>query len=608
MPTFGSNFQSQRDAFGRRIQFLVELDLDRCAQTYAEGGTGNCQASDLGDGSRCFYTFFTCQDSDNFSKGTITYRFCLNEVPWHTGDKVWPLLKDIVGAPQEVEDDTLSIFPEKIKAKFHFDWNPPPLDHDKGESASNSTTAGELWRLLEARHRNMVGTAKLRIKYGFNHSSIALSDFVQIGPDYNVSEFEVEDDGVKITAESPLKKLKDRKLPVEISDDNTIQDSGGINDTDTSVTVLDAGEYPDPDDYERVSVFVKIESEICEVTALNTSTNVLTITRGQWGTTAASHSEGVKVNHILALGTNDATSPTAVEPTEALQDLLEWSGIITYDAGGETATGVDTDSFDAVRDGYWPDKTILNTLSQSEKIVDLVAEIRKPRNILLYMNADGSFACEALAPGVTTMDLTEDSMVSVSSHVDQDARATRAEIRYDPASDDASSASDFNKVVLLIDSDLEGDNNFAEPKEGDQIKDRFMDPDNSIANVRNMAQRFVNRRAYGLRKFEFSLEFKEGSQLDIGDRVDITSKAVLTRLGAQKKANCVITAKKPRSANVFEFEAIDTGYGRSFARIAPDDATETYGSATDDERESGYYWSDSSGRLGDLNLFGDVYY
>src|SRR6056300_1953587 len=112
-PTAAYNTAAKR--FGKEVQWLVEIDLDRCDETYSEeGAAGTCQATDAGDGARCFYSYLTCQDPTNYTKTTRTYYFCLNTQPWlDTAVQVHPLLADIVTIPQEIKARKLFVHPEQ---------------------------------------------------------------------------------------------------------------------------------------------------------------------------------------------------------------------------------------------------------------------------------------------------------------------------------------------------------------------------------------------------------------------------------------------------------------------------------------------------------------
>ena len=73
-----------------------------------------------------------------------------------------------------------------------------------------------------------------------------------------------------------------------VSSGDTVQDVGGITAAATSVTVTDADNFD-------VRQTIKVDSEQMLVTVTNTTTNVLTITRGINGTTAATHANAASI-------------------------------------------------------------------------------------------------------------------------------------------------------------------------------------------------------------------------------------------------------------------------------------------------------------------------
>jgi hypothetical protein len=71
--------------------------------------------------------------------------------------------------------------------------------------------------------------------------------------------------------------------------------NGGINNSTTSITVTDGSVFPASGNFR-----VLIDSEIVLVTAR--ASNVLTVSRGAEGTSAASHSSGVSIEHLYTKG------------------------------------------------------------------------------------------------------------------------------------------------------------------------------------------------------------------------------------------------------------------------------------------------------------------
>jgi len=75
----------------------------------------------------------------------------------------------------------------------------------------------------------------------------------------------------------------------------TLTDTGGINDTDTTLNIASAADWPSDGDFRII-----VNEEIMLVTAISGTT--LTVVRGQDDTDAAAQSEGAAVRIILTAG------------------------------------------------------------------------------------------------------------------------------------------------------------------------------------------------------------------------------------------------------------------------------------------------------------------
>lgn len=594
-----ASYIAERDAFGRQVQWLVEIVLDRCNNVYT---TAPCTASDLGDGLRCFYSYQTCQDVANYSRGSKTYRFCLNSTPWpDPATQVFPLLRRFVPYTQKIDAAKLYTDPERVVCDFALDFSPPPLDHDKSATLHNTQRTGEFWRVLKARNQNYTGRT-LRIKRGFYTSTFVLSDFEQLGPDYRITSWQIDQEGCSITAESPLAQLGTRSAPWSISQDNTVQTA--IAAGDATVVVRDASEFPDPASYTRNSVFVEIESEICKVTNRNTGTNTLTITRGQWGTTAASHAVDKKVSHVLCVGTNNgASAATGRKVADVLQDLMEWAGV--------AAASVDTSSFDTVSQ-LWPDLDVLATVRKPRTIAQHMASLRSPRGILIYYNTSSKYAAKVMSPDLSLTTFTDDNFVfrSVENDEDEEQRLTRAAVWYNPSNERAAGAStlaDYQNAVIVVNTDLESVNNYGDVRE-ETFQDFWVDPAASTSRIRNFSRRIINRRRAGVRTIKFSLDLKSAS-INVGDGVSVTSQQILDARGNQDTRPCIVTARTDKDETTVQFEAVDLAFGGRFLRIGPDTLTDDYSTATTEERNSYGYWGDATyNRVGTIKDVGYVFY
>ena len=57
------------DTMGRELIELVQIDQDFCNNTY---GVAPCTATTANPSTKCFNTYFTCQDQPNYDRGTKT--------------------------------------------------------------------------------------------------------------------------------------------------------------------------------------------------------------------------------------------------------------------------------------------------------------------------------------------------------------------------------------------------------------------------------------------------------------------------------------------------------------------------------------------------------
>lgn len=107
--------------------------------------------------------------------------------------------------------------------------------------------------------------------------------------------------------------------------------NGAITSGATSLTVNSASEFPTDGDFR-----IKVESEIMIVTAV--STNTFTVTRGQEGTSAAAHADGIAVVHVLSAGSLQVFRNEIVDPDTAGGRLTVQTGVPlpTTDQSGST--------------------------------------------------------------------------------------------------------------------------------------------------------------------------------------------------------------------------------------------------------------------------------
>lgn len=572
-------YDRQAAAFGRQVQYVVEMDLDRCS---LEHGVSPCGAPAAADGSRCFYTFPSCQSPATFQRETRTLRFALNEIPWtDSANPAFPLLSGFVSVPQTVDPDSLTVYPEKITVTFLPDWGPLPLDRDK--AAVNSARNGEFWRCLFVRNRNYSGRA-LRIKRGFCAAGFALADFAQIGPDFKITHIDVSDKQVKVTAESALADLSKIELPWTVSETNLLQ--ADVAASATTLTVDDGEEFPDPAAITRTGVYLSCGAEFMRLTAV--VGNVLTVARGALGTAATTHAKGDRVEHVLAFG--EPGAPRCV--TDAILDLLEWAKI--------PAASINADSFAHVKRFYWPSADVYALVRRPIKAAEIMAKLREPRLLMLFLDRAGLWTLTICGPVEVGGTLADEQLVkdTVSLSEDMDSRITRATFWYDPDVTEASSGNEkFHRCVCAIDGTAEQPNNYGDQR-SKTYTDAFMWPDCPTAAVHNVARRLITRLRNGLRSILFACDLKDAGNWAIGDAVGVTTVDGLGLDGLPEQRTYLLTSREEKTETTVLFGGTDISLFGKFLHVVPDSWTDDYDSASADEKNRGGYWGDDSNRVG----------
>ena len=617
MPT--ANYLTQANAHSRRVQWLVEIDLDRCDLDYT---VSPCTASLQADGDRCFFSFLTCQDPANFDQVTRTYSFCLNDVPWaDPAVAVWPLLERIVTIPQEIRFSKLFIYPEKLTLNFKLDHLPLPVDADK--PIHNTARVGEFWRNLFARNRHYAGRA-VRVYRGFapmDNTRFLRADFDKVGPDYIIRGVKHTKKGFAISVESPLAEIERKKVPWTISEDNLTVLT--LSDSATVLSVTDAGEFPDPANFTRNKIYIEVEGEELssttvfkekmEVTSVDLGLDQLTVVRTVLGSFNTDFKIGATVTHIAFFGDPDPLDTPVADndvqltrgpdnPVEVLQDLLEWADVAAAD--------VDTASFDFVKNQFWPRPEVLRLLSKPQTISKMMQEIREIRSIAIIINQAGKWAAQMLAPSADPDVFTQDHILEGSSHVLEDdaKRLTRVGIFWDPTDADESSSDpkDYRRGIVLIDTDLESANAFGEKKDT-SITDPWLARTTTSADVRRLAASLIAFRRFGERRIKFELDLTE-NVLNVGDVVTVQNGIVSDGRGEDFVMPCIIIKKSDSGRSKTAYDAIDANFGGPYLRIGPDKMTQTATAKAAADTQYGYWGDPVDNRIGLKNEEGYIFF
>ena len=267
---------------GRQPFQYVEIDLDYCANT---AGVAPCTAVQTGD-AKCFNTYTTCNDTANFNLTTKTYRFCSpngGKVP--RGLDAIPCLRSISITPAEITAGKgLGLRAACAITMQDFPHSDMRIDPYVSERTYIPINRGTYFGKLKARNPFYNGRI-MRVYSGYLEQ-----DGLFNAANFEVRTYVIEQwDGIdtngitKITAKDILKLA---------SDDRAVAPKASIGkitlDMTTSTTSVNLTPTGIGSDYGS-SGYVRIGSEVM---AFTRSSDTLTLTRAQKGTTASTHQQG----------------------------------------------------------------------------------------------------------------------------------------------------------------------------------------------------------------------------------------------------------------------------------------------------------------------------
>lgn len=282
--------------WGERLATVVEIDIDTCTRTW---GVGACTAS-FGGGvvRKCYNSFPTCNALQAFNKSVMTLRFCNATYPIKTGNYIPAIEGDVGGSEQEINiaGYKSNIGSLGVRASVRVtlkDFTDRDTLTDKywGERMNGTAqqsgvgydpmSRGTFWTKFKARNPNYAGRP-LRVITG---RVTANGAFVPVKTRSYVMQEMVgpgNSGKITITASDILSLASNDKAIAPITSQGRL--ASDLSATATSVNLSPAGignaEYP-------ASGFATIGSEIVRFTRVN---NTLTLTRGQRGTSASTHS------------------------------------------------------------------------------------------------------------------------------------------------------------------------------------------------------------------------------------------------------------------------------------------------------------------------------
>ncbi|AIM40726.1 tail fiber protein [Idiomarinaceae phage 1N2-2] len=266
------------NSFDREPITIVEIDMDYCALTF---GNAPCTATGSGN-SKCFNTFRTCQDQQNFTDETFTYRFCTNVSPLPTNLEAFPFLTSATTAPAEI--DLRGGLGTRANASLSF-IDPPSTDIgiDKylDERSYIATERGSFWTKWRARNPFYVGRPCRVIKAFIVDGEVDYANAVT--RHYVLENVNAGGGRCSITAKDTLKLASNNRAKAPVSSRGELLADLTASDTEAELQPTGVGsEYPSEG-------FIRVRSEVMGFTR---SGDTLTLTRGEYNTLPTEHSAG----------------------------------------------------------------------------------------------------------------------------------------------------------------------------------------------------------------------------------------------------------------------------------------------------------------------------
>ncbi len=201
-------FDDYKNALTRKPFWLVKLYLDQCQNTF---GQAPCTAT----GDPCYYTYPTCKDTPNYSKGTYVWKFTSRDFQigsiYNLSFGYLPYVERITYIPIEI--DPKSNVSRRGNMEIELADDQPLVYAVPGKDPSPVEQGGTFWRNLLARNPNYYHRI-VEVYLGFKGLS---EDDFRLYFRGLIEKIEIKGSKVVITAKDLLKSL-DQQSHIKASD------------------------------------------------------------------------------------------------------------------------------------------------------------------------------------------------------------------------------------------------------------------------------------------------------------------------------------------------------------------------------------------------------
>lgn len=571
---------------------IVEIVLPFCENDF---GVSPCTAT-VGAGLKCYNTFATCQDEENFTKGEKSYYFTHGD----TEQEALAVLDRSAGVTPHVTpslvsystlatkiniagaDDNFGGLGTRAKLTLQFkDHADNDLFTDPyvSERLYSPKSQGTFWTKFLVRNK-FRKNAIINVYEGDDGDE--LGDMTQRTFFWIENSWPSEDGGFSITAKDVLAFIEDKSLQVPALSSGELYRDMTI---DTTVFRVQGGALADYDS----SGTVRIDDEIMTYSSVSQDGDYLRfagVTRGTDGTDAAEHDADTRVQRCVRI------DPTTVD--EAVNILLSES-----EEGNIPDTYLDTTQWASEVGVTISSYQVSELLSEPTSVTKLIGQIQEQTLTYIWWEERER---KVKMRVVTGYDAHPDTITDLSNIMSgfsieemPDQRVTQLWYYYDQSdkSLENDDVSGFERGYIRIDADKEGANQYDDVRIR-KIYANWIDKKVTAADV---SQRYMVRYVDVPRKAVFEMDRKD-SDYGVGDVVYIDHWLDTLPDGSRNQSVWLITEYTPvvRSGKVAYTAHDITSYGRLYYYMDSDAAN--YDPMAERPFNSAYY-GDEDGLLSD---------
>lgn len=581
----------------RRLTQIVEIDIERCSLTYSNSP---CTAVLGTSGVRkCYNTFFSCQDTDNFTTTTETLRFGMNVGGLPASERIYPALaKPVSTNPSKINlggvNDKSTGLGKRAKVTVVLrDFQDSDIWFDQyqaeridgtaqtDEGGYNPRFRGEFLAKLRRRFPYYVGRP-LRVLEGEEGQSLASMRT----RNYVISEWKGPDANGNVTIiAKDILDLADNKNALAPSPSDGKIDS---DIDDSSLAVFDLTPAGVGSDYES-SGRASIGSEVVTFTR---SVDTITLTaRGVDGTDAASHSIGDLFQE--AFRAEDRTV------AQVARDLLR-------DFANISSSFIPFSTWQDESERWLAGFDLTATIMKPTGVNQLISELSQLGVIfwwddeaqLIQMRANRPLDVGETAPLLTdNVSFIEKTVGVEDLHKERLTRVIFWHGQID-ASKSATDGTNFRRASGSIDSSAEGADEYDQTQVYEIFSRWLGDGNDSVANP--VASRILNRYRDTPRQITFSYDVKDEASVVLGSPVEVTSRVIQDDTGNSLPTQMQVTSvEEAVPGHTLRATAQSYQFAGRYGFIT-ENSRSNYAASTDAEKEKGTYIIDE-GTL----LFGD---